>query len=105
MTMQALLSDQTSNTTGDAVRVSKFSKFGLINGLGGETFSVIAGGTFDGATVKLQVAPTDSGPWLDVDDVTFTDIGLQVSPLSRRAWVRPVVSGAGGSTSVSLWVG
>ena len=55
--------------------------------------------------MTLQAAPASTGPWVPLEDGAFTAAAVKVMPLSRRAYIRAVVSGADTSTDVSLWVG
>jgi hypothetical protein len=62
-------------------------------------------GTFAGATVTLQTRPltTDnSAPWFDQVDLVFTANGSTDVFLAKDEEFRGTVSGATGSTSVSL---
>lgn len=107
MAMTQLFDAQTADGNSSAVRVVSVSKRVAFPGLAGETFTVIVSGDFEGATVKLQCAPDSDGPWVDLPDGSFTDDGVKVTPLSRRAWIRANMSSASASpeTSVSVWVG
>lgn len=58
------------------------------------------GGTFDGATVSLQIL--EQGNWEVVTDGVFTAPGQRLLQLAQGIEVRAVVTGAGGSTSVNL---
>ncbi|MFA7587659.1 MAG: hypothetical protein WCY11_15935 [Novosphingobium sp.] len=63
-----------------------------------------AWGTFDGATVTLQASFDGGTTWIDVgEDATFTAAGMTNFSLGPCK-LRGVVSGAGGTTSVSLAV-
>lgn len=56
-------------------------------------------GTFNGATVKLQDSP-DNSKFFDVPSASLTAEGQFVID-SPQSYVRVVVSGAGGSTSLN----
>lgn len=59
----------------------------------------IVWGTWNGATVKLQMSP-DGTTWIDVDSTTLTaNGGLPVE--TPTVQYRLFMSGAGGSTSLS----
>lgn len=83
-----LLDGVTADGPGDAVTVHR----------GAVAFA--AAGTFDGASVALQLS-FDGQEWFDVTSVGSKDIKLVDMP---PAMVRASVSGAGGSTSVTAWI-
>jgi hypothetical protein len=61
-----------------------------------------ASGTFNGATVKLQASFDGGTTWIDAGaDATFTAPGLANFSLGPCK-LRGVLSGAGGSTSISF---
>ena len=103
--MQALFTDQAENGNSAAFLVAAIAARKDYPGMAGETLTVITAGTFDGATVTLQAAPASTGPWVPLEDGAFTAAAVKAMPLSRRAYIRAVVSGADTSTDVSLWVG
>lgn len=103
--MTALFSARTTNGSSDPVKVAALRDSNGSWPQVGEHLAVFADGTFDGATIALEVAPTSAGPWASTADSAFTAAGRVVTPMSGRAWVRATVSSAGASTSVSLWVG
>ena len=70
-----------------------------------QTWTVIAAGTWDGATLTLEFGPTENGPWVSTTESAFTDDAIYVSPASRSVFVRGTLSSAGASTSVDLWLG
>lgn len=70
-----------------------------------QTWTIIADGTWDSASLQLDFGPTADGPWQTSSDVTFDADGAQITELSRELWVRATLSSAGGSTDVNLWVG
>lgn len=95
--MAKLLDEVTADGNGAAVDWRKFDK--------PKPDTVYCWGTFGGATVTLQASP-DGTNWLDVTDdyddpITFTAAGIVAVQMSAHAF-RGVVSGAGGSTSVSM---
>jgi len=65
-----------------------------------QDYSVFVYGTFDGATVKLEVSPDEGVNWFDT--------GLAITAQSvanveiRAAHVRGVVSGGGGSVAIQM---
>ena len=89
-----LLSAATANGNGDSVAIN-ISGGARRNGTG----SIAVWGTFDGATVQIEVSP-DNSEWIAVTDGAFTAEGTKVME-SYLPYVRAVVSSAGGSTSVS----
>ena len=112
--MTALLEDRTSDTTQtadgtvdtDARQVASFYQFNGYPQLTTQELTVIAAGTFNSAAIELEIAPTQSGPWVANSDVQFTAAGSQVTPISPRAWVRAKVSGSGSpAPSLSIYVG
>ena len=103
--MQALFTDQAENGNSAAFLVAAIAARKDYPGMAGETVTVITAGTFGDAAVTLQAAPASTGPWVPLEDGAFTAAAVKVMPLSRRAYIRAVVSGADTSTDVSLWVG
>ena len=97
--MRALLLNQTANVTTDALALSS-----IYNKSDSEHWTVICSGTFDGATVTLQVRGP-SGGWVDFPETTWTEPSAVVTPLSPNVSVRAVVSGASGTTSITLEIG
>ena len=95
--MAVILEGVTANTTGDAV---------TLNNIGIDRVTTIyAWGTFDGASVALQVSP-DGVEWFDItggDTGTFTAKEARVIEVSAYA-IRGVVTSAGASTSLNLTV-
>lgn len=71
-------------------------------GMSGEHW-LTAFGTFDSATAKLQWSPDAGTTWIDIEDASFTANGV-VRLLLANGSVRGVVSGGGGSVSVSMQV-
>ena len=104
--MQALFTDQAEDGNSAAFLVAAIAARKDYPGMAGETVTVITAGTFgEDAAVTLQAAPASTGPWVPLEDGAFTAATVKVMPLSRRAYIRAVVSGADTSTDVSLWVG
>ena len=97
--MRAILLNQTANVTTDAVALSS-----IYNKADSEHWTVICSGTFGSATVALEVKGPQGG-WVPSDEVTFTAPGYVVTPLSPNVSVRAVVSGATGTTDVTLEIG
>lgn len=65
---------------------------------------IYASGTFDGATVKLQYKPPGHASFLDVPGALFTAAGVLEVRVSAAEQLRGNISGAGGSTSITLSV-
>ncbi len=63
-------------------------------------FTLYIWGTFDDATVKLQVTP-DNTNWFDAEDSSVTAARARNVEFSAYS-VRGVVSGGGGSVSISM---
>ena len=57
-------------------------------------------GTWDGATVTIQVSP-DGSTWIDLEDATFTDDIATNINLNDLWQIRANISSAGGSTSLT----
>jgi len=65
---------------------------------------VVVSGTFDGATVKLQLSPDDGTTWVDVGTAsTFTAAGGAGFTVNSCK-LRINISDAGASTVVSAWI-
>lgn len=107
MTMTKLLDGVATAVTGDAYLVADLVDKASATYPLGDHITIMARGDFTGLTMKLQTAPTNTGPWLDHTEATFTASGDQVAPLSRKAWIRGVstVSGADSNTDGTLWAG
>ena len=58
-------------------------------------------GTFDGATVKLQISP-DNSNWFDVPDADTITVQSVMNIQSRGIAYRGVVSGGSGSESITM---
>ncbi len=65
--------------------------------------TVFCWGTFDSATVKVQLSP-DGSEWFDLDDLTFTAKSVMNFKTQAGVQYRATLSSAGGSTSVNLAV-
>lgn len=101
MAMTKLLDGVTGASNGTAVQVSDLIDEAAATYPLGDHITVMARGTFQGLTLKVQTGPTNTGPWLDHTDATFTAAGDQVTPISRKAWIRGVstVDGTEDSTT------
>lgn len=65
---------------------------------------IVVSGTWDTATVKLQMSPDGGTTWVDVGSAsTYTADGISSFALNSCK-VRVNVSSVGGSTSVSAWI-
>ena len=91
-----LLNKQAANTDGTQKTIMHPTpnKFGIA--------TVIASGTFDGATVSLECKGA-LGDWAAISDASFSQAG-SVTLLGGGFELRGVVTGAGASTSVNLEV-
>ncbi len=87
--MQNLFSAQTA----DGSEVS--------DSLGAGLKTVFCWGTFDSATVKVQLSP-DGLEWFDFSDLTFTAKAAMNFKTQIGVQYRANLSSAGGSTSVNL---
>ncbi len=95
-----LLKDQTSNVTGDWYRPGK------------GTYTVAQQGVFDGASLQIQSGKPDQDDdativVMDDDpDLAIAEDSAPVSlTLGDEDYIRSVLSNAGASTIISLWVG
>ena len=70
----------------------------------GRTGQVIASGTWDSATLQLEVSPDDGTTWISIgDEGKLTDDGafnFNLNPCN----VRLTVVSAGASTSLNAWI-
>ena len=89
-----LLDAVTSNGDGDAVDLQDVRR----NLNGTVSYTVACYGTFNGATIKLQVSP-DNSNWIDAYSFT-TQEGVIYDGGFR--YIRGSVSSAGASTSITL---
>lgn len=62
--------------------------------------SLLVYGTWDGATVQIQVAPTDSGPWINVTGASYTS-NSEDELVTSAPYIRGNVSSAGINTDIS----
>lgn len=88
-----LLNAQTTNATGSTTDLADVAR-----NFSERSYTVVCYGTFNGATVKLQVSP-DNSNWIDAYSFTSQD-GIMYDGGLR--YVRGVLSSAGGSTSLTL---
>lgn len=84
--MYELFSGQTANGTSDAVQ--------LVNAGVDRDWTAHVSGTLGGGAVKLQLAPDEDGPWVDLDGASFTAELAKTFTASRLWWVRADLSGA-----------
>mgnify|MGYP003147572087 CR=1 FL=1 len=65
---------------------------------------VVVSGTFDGATVKLQLSPDDGTTWVDVGTAsTFTAAGGAGFTVNACK-LRINISAVGASSEISAWI-
>lgn len=93
--MIRLLTNQTTSATGSTVPLK-----GPFN-RDYRTYTVYATGTFDGATMKLQIS-MDGTNWVDVTSFTT---GAAVLAEFNANFARGVVSTAGATTNLTLQMG
>lgn len=67
-------------------------------------YTLLVTGTFDGATVTLQ-ASQDNSTWAAVGATTTVTAASHVNFYSAVQYFRAVVSSAGASTSLNVWIG
>lgn len=85
-------------TTNTSTMVSSF--------VHGEYDKVICcSGTWDGATITIQVSPDGGTTWIDVDHGAYTDDFVKRVSLCYGMKIRGTVSNAGASTDLSVWIG
>lgn len=65
--------------------------------------SIYCFGTFDGATVTVEVSPDNGTTWFAIDLVSFTAKG-SMNMEARATDIRGVVAGGGGSEAINLIV-
>lgn len=75
----------------------------LFSNGGDDAVWLVAYGTWGGATAKLQWSPDLGTTWIDVTDASFTANGL-VRLFLCAGYVRGVVSGGGGTESITMQV-
>ena len=66
------------------------------------TQTVVAYGTWDTATVQIQLSPDAGTTWIDISGASFTANGSVNIAARRGLTYRAEVSSAGGSTSVTV---
>ena len=59
----------------------------------GGSGTILIGGTFATATIKLQAKSPYSATWVDITDASFTAAGVKAFSLGDRMMIRAVVSG------------
>jgi len=91
-----LLLSNSGNGTGTAVLIRDGR-----NKRSSSLYTVYLSGTFDGATAKLQSTPDDGTTWHDIPDATATAATV-INVEIRTTGLRAVVSGGGGSTSITV---
>ena len=97
--MYLLLDGQSTDTTGDQ------DSFEFNQPLQYDYIVVRAFGTFDGATVSLEVSDDKGTTWWEAGEfTTFTAPDAGRAYLPNRVLIRGSVSGSGGSTDVSFGV-
>lgn len=62
--------------------------------------SLIAYGTFDSGAVQLQASPNGTN-WADIPSATLSAAGRYDIPAMVYGWVRAVITGGGGSCSIT----
>jgi len=62
-------------------------------------------GTWDGATIHVEMTPDGGTTWIDLAGASYTTDGCRVFTLPARCQVRLVLSGAGAATVLNGWVG
>ncbi len=97
--MKMLLIEQETDTTGSQPTQRTENTL-----LMGQYRTVVAWGTWDGATVTTEFSPDDGTTWIECGtDTTFgADGGGNIYVDPQGILIRGSVSGAGASTSVSL---
>ncbi len=63
-----------------------------------------ASGTFDGATVGLEIKPNGGADWITESDMEFTEEGIKALLVPHSMQIRGTVASAGGSTDITMGV-
>jgi len=90
--MEKLFTDQTANANGTT-----------LNWPGGSKAATFVGyGTWDTATLTLEMSPDGGTTWIPVTGMSLTADGhLDIPPLGSGVKIRAVLASVGASTSVS----
>lgn len=98
--MKLLLDTQTSNTDGSQSTLTMANSL-----LFGKYITVVAYGTWDGATVTLEFSPDSGSTWITAGtNTTFTDNGGGNFWSNYGLDIRFSLTSAGESTSISAGV-
>ena len=96
--MGNLFTAQTADTSGAQNTVE-------LKNLGSQQYVVVwAEGTFDSASVGLEIRPYGTTAWITEADMTFTAEGAKALLVPHKMDVRGTVSSAGASTSINMGV-
>tara|TARA_R110002020_G_scaffold132746_7_gene296363 strand:+ start:5646 stop:5936 length:291 start_codon:yes stop_codon:yes gene_type:complete len=88
-----LFTNQTANGSSIAAQASKT-----------QFMTLFIDGTWDGATVIMEVSP-DNTNWIAVrNNASWTDSGADNFYANEGVWMRLTVSGAGASTDLNAWL-
>lgn len=91
-----LLKNQTTNGSGDALTI--LNKTSYVH-----FYTVVAYGTWDTATLTLQISPDDGTTWIaHSTGATFTDNGHSKVELGPGIQLRGTVSSVGTGTDLNL---
>jgi hypothetical protein len=101
MSKQITFLDAT-DTTGSGTLVEEVSQPHVHVGFSPGRYTLVAWGTWDGATVSLELSPDGGTTWIAITGASFTDDGAANIDTQAGLTYRGAVSGAGASTSVTL---
>ena len=86
-----------------ATAVTSNSQTSTLNWPGG-TGQMVIGGTFDTATVKLQVSPDGGSTWIDVGGDASVTAAAVVNFTLNSCEIRLDISSVDSSTSINGWL-
>jgi hypothetical protein len=69
----------------------------------GRTLTVVASGTWDSATLTVEVSPDSGTTWVPTD-TSFTASGVKTCIFDEGVLYRLTVASAGAGTSLNAWV-
>lgn len=96
--MSNLFENQTTDTSGSQDTV-------VLKNLATQQYATVwVSGTFDGATVGLEIKPQNSSAWITESDMEFTEAGVNALLVPHKMEVRGTISSAGSSTSIVMGV-
>lgn len=91
-----LLKNRKTNTTGSQQVVAVYANSSTA------PLTLIASGTFDGATVGVEVSAHGKNSWVKLDDANLIEGSPPVALISRGYDIRGYLDSAGASTELTL---